>query len=82
MTFCLTLSCLQGEVELSALMEALMQHQAERFSKNVSRLAASPRRLSINHMYDELWLHDHIASGTTKQGIDSLAPSDAQVAAQ
>ena len=49
------------------------------FSEEVSRLAAAPRRLSINHMYEEWWLH--FAGWATKQGIDSLGPTTTQVAA-
>ena len=47
-----------------------MQHfQAERFSEEVSRVAAVPKRLSINHMYEKCWLH--LAGWATEQGIDS-----------
>ena len=49
------------------------------FSEEVSRLAAAPRRLSINHMYEEWWLH--FVGWATKQGIDSLGPTATQVAA-
>ena len=57
-----------------------MQHfQAERFSEEVCRAAAAPGRLSINHMYEEWWLH--FAGWATKQGIDSLCPTATQVAA-
>ena len=50
--------CLERHVVPSACMEAFMQHyQAAGFSKEVSRLAAAPRRPSSNRMYDNRWLH-------------------------
>ena len=60
-------------------MEALMKHyQAAGCSKEVSRLAAAPRRHSTNRMYDDRWLRfSHWAAG---QGIDPLSPTAAQIA--
>ena len=49
--------CLGGQIISSARIVALMQHcQAAGFSKEVSRLAAAPRRPSTNRMYDDRWL--------------------------
>ena len=49
--------CLGRKVVPSARMEALMRHyKAAGFSDEVSRLAAAPRRPSINRMYDDQWL--------------------------
>ena len=63
--------CIGRQVVPSACMEALMQHfQAAGFSKEVPRLAAPPRRPSINRIYDDRWLRfTYCAAG---QGIDSL----------
>ena len=48
---------LERQVVPSARMEALMQHyQAAGFLKEVSTLAAAPRRPSTNRMYDDRWL--------------------------
>ena len=45
--------CLERQVVPSACMGALIQHyQAAGFSREVSRLAAAPRRLSTNKMYN------------------------------
>ena len=58
---------------------ALMHYQAARFSKEVSRLTAAPRRPSTNRMYNDSWLRfTHWAAG---QGIDPLGPTAAQIAA-
>ena len=49
--------CLRQQVIPSARMEALMQHYQEAgFSKEVSRLAAAPRKPSTNRIYDDRWL--------------------------
>ena len=46
--------CLEWQVIPSARMEALMQYYlAVGFSKEVCKLAAAPRRPSINRMYDD-----------------------------
>ena len=46
--------CLERQVIQSAHMQALMQHyQAAGFSKEVSKLAATPRRPSTNKMCDD-----------------------------
>ena len=51
-------------------MEALMQHyQAAGFSKEVSKLAAAPRRPSSNRMYDDRWL-----TGTQGKDLIHLVP--------
>ena len=64
----------------SARMEALMQHyQVAGFSKEVSRLAAAPRRPLTNRMYDDRWLH--FANWATGKGFDPLGPTAAQIAA-
>ena len=56
-----------------------MQHyQAAGFSKEVSRLAAVPRRPSINKVYDDRW--HHFAHRETGQGFDPLGPTAAQIA--
>ena len=48
----------EAPLNLGQVILALLQHfQAERFSEKVSRPAAAPRRLSINHMNEEWWLH-------------------------
>ena len=68
------------QVVPSACMEALMQHyQAARFSEEVSRLAAAPRRPSTNRMYDYRWLHFAHWGGI--DGIDLLGCTAAQIAA-
>ena len=62
-----------------------MQHyQAARFSKEVSRLAAAPRRPSTNKMYDDSldrWLHFATCNWATGQGFDPIGPTAAQIAA-
>ena len=64
----------------SARMEALMQHyQAAGFLKEVSKLAAAPRRPSTNRMYDDRWLR--LANWATGRGFDPLGPTAAQIAA-
>ena len=67
-------------MEAPACMEALMQHyQAAGFSEEVSRLAAAPRRLSTNCMYDDRWLcFTHWAA---ELGFDPLSPTAAQIVA-
>ena len=71
--------CLERQVVPSAHMEALMQHyQAAGFSRDVSRLAAAPRRPSTNRMYDDRWLR--FAYWATGQGFDPLGPTAAQIA--
>ena len=60
---------LERQVVTSARMEALMQHyQAAGFSREVSKLAAAPRRPSTNRMYDDRWY----ASLTGPQGEDLI----------
>ena len=72
--------CLGREFIPSARMGALMQHyQAAGFSKEVSRLAAAPRRPSTNRMYEDRWLL--FANCAAGQGIDPLGPTAAQLAA-
>ena len=47
---------LRRKIVPSARMEALMRHyKAAGFSDEVSRLAAAPRRPSINRMYNDRW---------------------------
>ena len=72
--------CLERQVIPSACIEALMQHyQAAGFSKEVSRLAAAPRRSSTNKMYDDkLRRFAHWATG---QGFDLFGPTAAGIAA-
>ena len=71
---------LEQQVVPSARMEALMQHyQAAGFSKEVSRLAAAPRRPSTNRMYDDRWLC--FANWATGKRFDPLGPTAAQIAA-
>ena len=54
------------------------QHfQAAGFSKDVSRLAAAPRRPSTNKMYDNRWLC--FAHWATGQRFDPLGPKAAQI---
>ena len=54
-------------------------YQAAGFSKEVSELAAAPRRPSTNRMYDDSWLRfDNWATG---KGFDPLGPTVAQIAA-
>ena len=48
------------------------------FSKEVSRLAAAPRRPSTNKIYDDRWLR--FAHWATAQGFDPLGPTAAQIA--
>ena len=51
-----------------------MQHyQAAGFSKELSRLAAAPRRPCTNKMYEDRWLL--FAHWATGQGIDPLGPT-------
>ena len=72
--------CLEWQIPPSARMEALMQYyQAAGFSKEVSRLAPAPRRSSTNKMHDK----GFIASlyWATRQRIDLLGPTAAQIAA-
>ena len=72
--------CLGRQVISSACMEALMQHyQAAGFSREISRLAAVPRKPSPNKMYDDRWLR--FANWATGQGFDPLGPAAAQIAA-
>ena len=55
--FTVTTLCLERQVLPSACMEALVQHymyQATGFSKEVSRLAAAPRRTSANRVYNNV----------------------------
>ena len=54
-------------------------YQAAGFSKEVSRLAAAPRRPSTNRMYNDRWLH--FAPWAAGQRIDPLGPTAAQIAA-
>ena len=63
----------------AACMEAHMQHnQAAGFLKEVSRLAATPRRPFTKRMYDDRWLRfAHYAAG---QGIDLFGLTAAQIA--
>ena len=57
-----------------------MQHlQAAGFSKEVFSLTAAPRRPCTNRMYDDRWLR--FADWAAGQGIDSLGPTAAQIAA-
>ena len=75
-----TLIHLERQVVPSARMEALMQHfQAAGFSKEVSKLAAVPRRPFTNTMYVDRWLR--FANWATGQGFDLLGPTAAQIAA-
>ena len=64
-------------------MEALMQHyQAAGFSKEVSKLAAAPRRPSTNRMYDDRWLR--LANWATGKGFNNPrgpTPTAAQITA-
>ena len=65
---------------ISPRMEALTQHYQEAgFSKEVSRLAAAPRRPLTNRMYNQRW--PHFAHRATGQGIHPLGPTAAQIAA-
>ena len=60
-------------------MEAVMQHyRAAGFLKEVSRLAAAPRRPSTNIMYEDRWLC--FANWATGHGFDLLGPTVAQIA--
>ena len=60
---------LERQVVTSARMEALMQrYQAAGFSREVSKLAAAPRRPFTNKMYDDRWY----ASLTGPQGEDLI----------
>ena len=71
---------LKRQVVLSARMEDLMLHyQAAGFSREVSKLAAAPRRPSSNKMYDDRWLC--FANWATGQGFHPLGPAAAQIAA-
>ena len=74
--------CLGRQVVPSARMKALMQHyQAAGFLKEVSRLAAAPRRPSTNRMYDDRWLRlNAFANWATGQGFDQLGLTAAQIA--
>ena len=75
-----TLIYLEWQVVLSARMEALMQHyHAAEFSKEVSKLAAAPRRPLTNRMYDDRWLR--FANWATGKGFDPLGPTAAQIVA-
>ena len=57
-----------------------MQHyQATGFSKEVSRLAAAPRRPSTNRMYNVRWLP--FSNWATGKGFDPLGRTAAQIAA-
>ena len=57
-----------------------MQHcQAAGFSKEVSKLAAAPRKPSTNRMYEDRCLR--YANWPTGQGFDPLHPTAAQIAA-
>ena len=49
------------------------------FSREVSKLAAAPRRPSTNRMYDNRWLR--FAYWATGKGLDPLGPIAAQIAA-
>ena len=70
---------LEQQVVPSARMEALMQnYQAAGFSKEVSKLAAAPRRPSTNRMYDDMWLR--FANWATGKGFDPFGPTAAQIA--
>ena len=65
---------LERQVVPSARMEALPSS-----TKEVSTLAAAPRRPSTNRMYDDRWLH--IANWATGKGFVPLGPTAAQKAA-
>ena len=71
---------LRWKIVPSARMEALMQHyKAARFSDEVSRLAAAPRRPSTTHMYNDRWLcFTHWAA---REGFEPLSPTAAQITA-
>ena len=57
-----------------------MQHyHAAEFSKEVSKLAAAPRRPLTNRMYDNRWLR--FANWATGKGFDPLGPKAAQIVA-
>ena len=67
--------CLRRQVVPSARMEAPMQYYyAAGFSKEVSRLAAAPRRPCTNRMYD-----DRSCSLGHRTRIDPLPPTAAQI---
>ena len=68
-------------LEWQAIPSAHMQHcQVAGFSREVSRLAAAPRRPSTNKMYDDRWLR--FANWPIGQGFDLLGPTAAaQIAA-
>ena len=71
---------IERQVVSSARMEALMQYyQAAGFSKEVSKLAAAPRRPSTNRMYDDRSLR--FTYWATRRGFDPLGPTAAQIAA-
>ena len=71
---------LERQVVPSARMEALMQHyQAAGFSKEVSKLAAAPRRPSTCRMYDDSWIC--FANWATGRGFDPHGPTAAQIGA-
>ena len=71
---------LERQVVPSAHMEAPMQHyQAAGFSKEVSKLAAAPRRPSTNRMYEDRWLC--FANWAREKGCDPFGPTAAQIAA-
>ena len=75
LTFTVTTLCLEQQVVPSACMEALMQHymyQAAGFSKEVSRLAAAPRRTSANRMYNKCMTTGGYASLTGPKGMDLI----------
>ena len=56
-----------------------MHYQAAGFSKEVFRLTAAPRRPSPNRIYHDRWLR--FTNWAAGQGIDSLGPTAAQIAA-
>ena len=57
-----------------------MQHyQVAGFTKEVSRLAAAPRRPSTNRMYNNTWLC--FAYWAAGRGFDPFGPTTAQIAA-
>ena len=71
--------CLMRQVVLSAGMEALMQHyQAATFLKEVSMLAAAPRRPSTNRMHDDRRLR--FTNWGTGHGFGQLGPTAAEIA--
>ena len=71
---------LERQVVPPARIKALMHHyQAAGFSREVSKLAAAPRRPSTNRMYDDRWLR--FANWATGKGFDPLGPTAAQIAA-